>query len=259
MSELIESEGRVPGLPTTNTTPASLLQIAVERGADIEQLTKLMDLQERWEANEARKAFSAAMSAFRAKVPVIQKDTHVHFEARNGGMKTDYWHATLAQITRTINPILAECGLTFSWSTQQEGGQITVHCDVTHVAGHTVRTTLTAGLETSGNKNPIQQMGSTVSYLQRYTLNAALGLSTDEDDDDDGKKGGDDEPAIVTTEQAAEIKALLKETGSDVASFLKAYGGAPCVDELDARAYAPALKRLNAKLAQQRGVTNATR
>jgi hypothetical protein len=258
MGELIESEDRAPGLPTTNTTPAGLLQIAVERGADIEQLTRLMDLQERWEANEARKAFSAAMSAFRAKVPVIQKDKHVHFEARNGGSKTDYWHATLAQITRTINPILAECGLTFSWSTEQDGGQITVHCDVTHVAGHTVRTTLTAGLETSGNKNPIQQMGSTVSYLQRYTLNAALGLSTDEEDDD-GRRSGGDEPAIVTTAQAAELKALLQETNSDVPSFLKAYGGAPCVDELDARAYAPALKRLNAKLAQQRGVTNATR
>ncbi|WP_413661866.1 ERF family protein [Metapseudomonas otitidis] len=35
----------------------------------------------------------------------------------------------------------------------------------------------------SGNKNAIQSVGSTVSFLKRYTLESSLGLSSDEDTD----------------------------------------------------------------------------
>src|SRR5690606_10591416 len=42
----------------------------------------------------------------------------------------------------------------------------------------------------SGNKNAIQGIGSTSTYLQRYTLSAAFGLTT-ADEDDDGEATGD--------------------------------------------------------------------
>jgi hypothetical protein len=42
--------------------------------------------------------------------------------------------------------------------------------------------------DATGNKNPVQQIGSTVTYLQRYTLLAATGLATS-DSDDDGRGG----------------------------------------------------------------------
>ena len=45
---------------STAITPMDMINTAIERGADIDQLTKLMDLQERWEANEARKAYQNA-------------------------------------------------------------------------------------------------------------------------------------------------------------------------------------------------------
>jgi len=56
------------------TTPAQLLAIAVDKDADIDKLTKLMELQERWEANEARKAYVQAMNEFKASPPEIFKD-----------------------------------------------------------------------------------------------------------------------------------------------------------------------------------------
>ena len=46
--------------------------------------------------------------------------------------------------------------------------------------------TMAAGPDGSGGKNAIQAIGSTVSYLERYTLLAATGLAT-EDQDDDGR------------------------------------------------------------------------
>jgi len=40
----------------TSLTPMTLINMAVSQGADTDKLKQLMDLQERWEANEARKA-----------------------------------------------------------------------------------------------------------------------------------------------------------------------------------------------------------
>jgi hypothetical protein len=45
----------------------------------------------------------------------------------------------------------------------------------------------------SGGKNAIQARGSTVTYLQRYTLLSAFGLVA-ADEDDDGRKGVKPEP-----------------------------------------------------------------
>ena len=39
------------------------------------------------------------------------------------------------------------------------------------------------GADQSGNKNGFQAIGSAVTYLQRYTLKSALGLSAEVDDD----------------------------------------------------------------------------
>lgn len=76
-------------------TPMQLLQIATEKGADVAQLERLMDLQLKWEANEARKAFVEAKAAFYKDAPEITKNKHVGFTSRRTGGDTDYWHATL--------------------------------------------------------------------------------------------------------------------------------------------------------------------
>ena len=51
--------------------------------------------------------------------------------------------------------------------------------------GHSESTVLEAAPDSSGKKNAIQQVASTVTYLQRYTLLAACGLATKDMEDDD--------------------------------------------------------------------------
>src|SRR5690606_21350268 len=94
----------------------------------------------------------------------------------HNGKRTNYRHSSLDYICAKINPILGKHQLTFSWETEQRDQLITVHCDVSHVMGHKQRTTLMASPDESGGKNSVQAIGSTVSYLQRYTLLSALGL-----------------------------------------------------------------------------------
>ncbi len=183
-------------------TPAHMLQIAVEQGADLDKLEKLMDLQERWEEREAQKAFTVSMSDFRNRCPAIVKTRSGH----------NIKYAGLAESIDQIKDLMAECGLSHSWSTGQEGSDVKVTCTVTHILGHSESTLLVAGPDTTGSKNSIQAIGSTVSYLQRYTLFAILGLAS-QDADTDGNiqhsaPPADFEAAINSLVGAADLEEL---------------------------------------------------
>lgn len=201
MSEVIEHQTALPSVQAPSAaTPAQLLQVAMDQGADLDRLQKLMDMQIKWEENEARKAYVLAMSKFRSEVPTIVRN--------RAGHNSNY--ATLDNITAEVNPILAKYGLSFAWVTEQTD-TITVHCDVTHEQGHKTRVSLTSPPETSGSKNAIQAIGSAVSYLQRYTLLSALGLATGEGDDD-GKGAAKNSRSSASENQSYEGPAadLLK-------------------------------------------------
>lgn len=204
-------------------TPMQMLQIAVERNADLEKLSKLMDLQERWEANEARKAFVAAKAAFRAEAPTISKNKHVGFKSKDRSKAdTDYHHATLDNVADSLGPILGKHGLTYSWETEQlDGGMIRVTCVLSHQLGHCERVALQGSPDQTGNKNNIQAVGSTVTYLQRYTLLSITGTATKDQDDDGGDDGAG---ALISPEQKETLIALVKDVEADTAAFLKYFG-----------------------------------
>lgn len=159
--------------------PADLISKAIEGKADLDKLEKLLTLQERFQANEAKKAYNKAMALFKEKPPKIDKDKTVSF----GVGKTSYNHASLANVTEKINTELSKYGLSASWNTKQNG-QIIVTCRITHELGHSEETSLSAPADTSGSKNAIQAIGSTITYLERYTLLALTGLATYDQDDD---------------------------------------------------------------------------
>ena len=154
---------------------------------EVGKLKELLDLQERWEAGQAKKAYVQAMSEFKAKPPEILKDKTVKYQTSKG--ITNYKHATLHNVTSCINKALSEHGLTAAWVTSQDNGSVKVTCKITHVMGHSEETCLSAPPDTTGSKNAIQAIGSTVTYLQRYTLLALTGLAT-ADQDDDGNASG---------------------------------------------------------------------
>lgn len=162
-------------------TPMEMLDRAVSNGASIETLEKLMALQERWEKNNARRAFDAAMASARAELPIIIKNREVDFTTSKG--RTNYVYEDLASIAKAVDPILAKHGLAYRFRTTQDGGTVTVVCILSHRDGYSEENSLSAARDDSGNKNTIQGVGSTVTYLQRYTLKAGLGLSATKDDD----------------------------------------------------------------------------
>jgi hypothetical protein len=194
------------------TTPAQIISQAIAGGANLEQIEKLMILQQKWEENEAKKAYHVAMAAFKANPPKIEKTKQVDYETSKG--RTKYKHALLADAAEKINRGLSEHGLSAGWGmSQDDKGNITVTCKITHKLGHSESTSLTAAPDTSGGKNAIQAVGSTVSYLERYTLLSLTGLAS-HDMDDDGKGAG---PEIknITEVQVNELHALITDNSLD--------------------------------------------
>lgn len=161
--------------------PMSVLQRAVADGASVDVLERLLALQERWEATQARKAYDAAMAELRGALPSIVKNRLVDFTSPKG--RTRYAYEDLATVTELVSPALARVGLSFRWSTDTTGPTVRVTCIVSHASGHSESTTLSCQVDNSGNKNDIQALGSAVTYLQRYTLKAALGLAASADTD----------------------------------------------------------------------------
>jgi hypothetical protein len=195
-----------------------LISLALEKQADPKIIEKLMDLQERWEAAQARKAFVAAMTAFKQEAPsVLKKNDRVDFTTAKG--RTAYNYANLGSIVQEITAILGKHDLSASWATEQKNTDVTVTCHITHIAGHRESVTLTGPIDESGNKNRIQAVGSTVTYLQRYTLLAALGLATGEDDDGRGGATAGKPPIQEPKKKAPETKQE-KQGGEKSASAL---------------------------------------
>lgn len=218
-------------------TPIDMLNRALEKGVDTEQLSKLMELQQRWEADEARKAYVRAMAAFKAEPLTLLKDREVSFSG------TSYSHASLPAVVDAVVSALSKYGLSHRWDTSQSNGDITVTCVITHEQGHSERTTLTAGPDKSGSKNNIQALGSTVTYLERYTLMAAMGLAA-RGMDDDAK--GADALETVSDEQVKQIEKLIKEVGANKAQFL-AWAKCDSIDQILAKNFQNVVDTLERK------------
>lgn len=183
-------------LAVTDNPYMAMAQQALALGK-VDQLDKLLDMQLKWDGDQARKAFVAAMAGFKSEPMEILKSKQVSFQTSKG--KTEYKHAELSDVTAAVVPAMSRHGLSHAWEVKQEGQKITVACRLTHSMGHRESVEITAAPDESGGKNSIQAVASTISYLQRYTLLSITGMATT-GMDDDGRTALD-EP-IPTKDQA---------------------------------------------------------
>ena len=208
-----------------------LLNQAVASG-NIELAEKLMGLQERWEANQARKAFNEAIAAAKSEIKPIVRTSTGHNSKK---------YADFATIARTIDPIISKYGLGYRFRSA-EGERIAVTCILFHKLGHSEETTLSGPADKTGNKNDIQAIGSTLTYLQRYSLMQALGLAAGNDDDGATANIGE----RITEAQAIELIDLCEAVGADRGKFLK-YLKIETLADLPASRFKDAVAALEAK------------
>lgn len=224
-AETLRELGPVSHLPTV-AAPMDIVRAALATG-NIEMYREAVALAKDMDAFAARKAFDNAMADAKAAIPTIRKNREVDSGERNGKQGPKYRFEDLAEIARTIDPILGEHGLSYRFKVSSEVNQpVRVTCVVSHRAGHFEETTLTSGRDDGPGRNAIQQIGSTITYLQRYTLKAALGLAASHDDDGSASERTRPveyvpSPGSITEDQAANLREALEAKDASEKAFLQ--------------------------------------
>lgn len=220
-------------------SPLTVIQTAMETGANPEALKQLLDLQERYEANNARKAFNQAYVAAQAEIPIIFKDSQGHHGS----------YAKLEKLMGVLRPILDKHGLAISFEQEVAGDQLTVTCKIMHRDGHSQDTRFTMPAKGSLVKgNEAQQMGSANSYARRYCLMNALNIATTDDD----AKALNEPIETVSEEQAIELKELTEDNGIDTEKFLSHFG-ADSFLEFPAAKYSKAMSMISDRAKKNQG------
>ena len=192
-----------------SVTPMQMLQVAVEKGHGLDQIEKLMELERRWKDDRAREAYYLALAEFKKKPITVTKDK------KNTQYNSMY--TTIGNLVNTVNAAMAPFGLNARWSLDQSDG-ITVTCILSHTLGHSESVSMSGPPDESGSKNQLQQIKSTITYLELTTFQAVTGVvSQDANLDDDGSGAAE----TISADQIKDLEALISEVGAKKAAFLK--------------------------------------
>lgn len=223
-------------------TPAMILHEAVQRGADVGVIERLVALQERMERNDAEKAFYEAKARIHAKIPRIHESGAIVI--RN---EVQSRYAKYEDIDAVLRPLLDEEGFSLDFDAKWDGDRLAMTGTLAHRKGHRETKSLPMPIDISGSKNKTQAIGSTVSYGRRYLVTMLLNLVT-ENQDDDGNGGGNQ---FITQSQADEITGMLKtleELGHPSRDSFLRWIGASAVAEIRAADCEKAMAMLKRKL-----------
>ena len=242
-AEIVASPAQ-QGAVVPNSTFA-MIQSAIQQGFNAEQLSKIMDLQDRMEKKSSREAFGAAMNAAQMEMPVVVKDKK--------GEKSRF--ATLENVNNQIRPIYTKHGFSLSFGAKNSAieGHVGVYCDVRHIGGHCERYDNDFPLDRDGpkggaNKTGIQAMGSTISYARRYLTLLIFNITVADEDND-----GNSSDRVINQKEIGEINGRLddlREKGQpvDFDKFLK-WLGVEDLSKLTVLGFAKAITELKRKLA----------
>lgn len=161
-----------------------IARAARDPSVDIEKLERLIAVQERIQARDAEIAFSAAFADMQPMLPSITKGNQI---VHKGQVISEY--AEWADISKIVTPILSSFGFSLSFKSGNSGGMVTVTAILRHRLGHKDEASLPLPLDTSGAKNAVQSVGSTISYGKRYTGCPLLNIVTEGEDDDGATSG----------------------------------------------------------------------
>jgi len=179
-TDIIEAPQSAVAAPAPAGSPMAMAIAALQSGMTPEQIGQMMDLQDRYNAAQAKKAYDEAFAAFKAEGVKIIKCRQV----TDGPLKGKSY-AELHDVVNAVTEALSKHGLSTWWRlTKDEKDWMEVTCYLRHVNGHEEKVSMGGPPDAGGAKNPIQARASTKTYLERYTLKAILGLSEESDDTD---------------------------------------------------------------------------
>jgi hypothetical protein len=233
-------QDQLPGMPE----PANILEIvgraAADPTIDVAKVEKLLELYERIQAKTAEAQFNEAMTKAQSEVGRIAAD------ATNPQTRSQY--ASYAKLDKVLRPIYTANGfsLSFDEGDSPKPDHVRVLCHVAR-GGYTRTYHKDMPADGKGAKGgdvmtKTHAAGAAMSYGMRYLLKGIFNIAIGEEDRD----GNEPPSAGVSEEQVANILALITETSSDKAKFLK-YLKVSKLEEIPAANYPAVVKLLEAK------------
>ena len=178
--------------------PSSLLALAVEGNADVDRLSKLMDLQERWQAQQARCAYFESLAAFQSQLPPIEKTKAV----KNKDGSERYRYAPLDSIIRQVKDLLKQHGFSYRFHSEPVEDGLMISCSAHHSLGHVETSTIKIPTLTGFGTNAAQDEGSAHTYGKRYSFCDCFGIAASDTDDDGAATGPGNATKFILQSQA---------------------------------------------------------
>lgn len=226
MNQIARKPEQIPEAQSETAAFVSMIERAArDPNVDVDKLERLLAIQERVIERNAKAAYQADFAEMKPKLPVIDRRGRIEIRekdakgGRTGPITQSTAFARWEDIDEAITPILHDHGFSLTFRTDAAAdGRIIVTAVLAHKNGHEERTSIPPlPFDTSGSKNNVQAVGSSLSYGKRYAATLLLNIRT-KGEDDDGAKGGAVE--TLSDAQISTINSLLTETKSNIDSFL---------------------------------------
>ena len=236
--------------PKPQPNPTNILSVIARAAADPvvlpEKMRALLDMQKEIMAEEGRVAFTEDYIKMASELPVIDATGLIEIRSkdkdsgeRTGRLLQATPYAKYNSIWKAVQPILQRHGFALIHSTDSSPyGRVIVRSILMHNRGYQRESVMVLPMETSGSKNNVQGVGSSVSYGKRYNAVQLLNLISEapEDRDTDGV-------AVITQEQADALVDLAVEVGADQKKFC-AHMQIPTIADLPSSRYEEAKAKL---------------
>lgn len=200
-----------------------LKEVALAPNVNVDAIRAIMEMQRQLTNDQAERALNEALARLAPRLPRIKRNGTVEYPVDKanpkGEKETAFKFARWEDIDKGIRPLLADEGLSLSYTTKPrigDGGGTIIVGRVSHIQGAFKEAEFSASLDSSGGKNNIQAMKSSFRYGQRAVTEMLLNIVT-EGEDDDGNTA-----EVIDIEQAVEIDTRLRKLGDAYrARFLK--------------------------------------
>lgn len=209
-AEIVEVKEPAEPRPVS-THPLAIIDRAIERGIDPDNLAKLMELQAKWEERRAAEVYASALANFQAECPMVFKSRMV----KNKDGSPRYYFASYDDIRRATRPLEAKYGIATSFNVEQtEDGKLKATCRVrvgSHFEDYTFQVPIPKGMGT----NDAQDYGAALSYVKRYCYCAALNIVVSDEDDD-----GQNLLEKINSKDLEQVRRIMEEKGFPVQRVL---------------------------------------
>lgn len=232
-------------------SPMEMLNRMIDHGVNPDALSKMMDLAARWQADEAKKLYTAAIVAFKDECPSIVKRNAVRKKGKevNGEIVPGdvmYRFASYEDIKEITVPLEKKNRITTSFDFEvTPAGNLTGTLLIT-VGSHTETRRFGIPIPAGMNTNKAQDFGAAMTYLRRYLYCAAFDIVISGED-----KDGAGFSEKITEEQIGIINdlfVLCEKAGKPVPlDKFKAWAEIDDLSELAPSKFESAVKYLKSK------------